>query len=185
MSAYPPIDDTAHCRLPGVDPERFHPRKSENQHQVRTTKAMCNGGGKVPACPFRDKCREYGITHNVSGIWGGFGEDERKAERKARRIVPDPLLFSTSLPITRTTTDEYTHGTWGGVRRHERAHQPVCDACRAFRNAHRKAKRDAARGVREDDWALQECDRCGKRMRPTSLARHRRNMHSAPAEKAS
>lgn len=187
MSAYPAIDDTAHCRRPGVDPERFHPPKSINGDYVRTTKAMCNGGGKIPACPFRDACREWGITHAVSGIWGGFAEDERKAARKARRIVPEPLLFSSSLPISvAPRQDGNVHGTWGGIARHARAGESPCDVCREFRNAHKRAKKaakKAALGI--DDFGLRACDRCGKKMLPKSVARHVRNVHPAAEKLAS
>lgn len=91
---YPDYDGTAHCRLPGVDRDRFHPPKGVDSHTHRNTKALCTGGGKVPACPFLDGCREYGLTHSVHGVWGGIGEKERKEIRHARRIVPVPLSMS-------------------------------------------------------------------------------------------
>lgn len=85
------VDETAHCREPGIDPERFHPAKGSNGYTVDATKKLCTGSSFRPPCPFLDKCREYGITHSVHGIWGGLAEDGRKAARKARRIVPAPL----------------------------------------------------------------------------------------------
>lgn len=88
---YPNFDDTAHCRLPGVDPGRFHPPKGTDSVSYGITKKLCTGGGKVPACPFVDACREYGLAHAVHGIWGGIGDKERKRIRAARRIVPEPL----------------------------------------------------------------------------------------------
>jgi hypothetical protein len=147
---------------------------------------MCNGGGKVPTCPFRDECREYGITHAVGGIWGGYSEDERKAARKARSIVPNRLLFSADLPIARDTTPTTSlHGSWAGIARHVRAGESPCDECKAFRNADRKAKRAAKKkSLGIDDFGLRACDKCGKKMLPKSVARHRRNVHGAPESSA-
>ena len=188
MSAYPPIDNTAHCRRPGVDPERFTPRQGANGHTVNNTKALCNGGGKIPACPFRDSCREWGVTHAVAGIWGGWAEDERKAERKRRRIKPAALSFARDLALVApgpAPSERGSHGNWTGVRRHERHKQPLCADCRAFRNAARKAKREeksAARAAaRGDGCALRACDVCGEEMRPSSLPRHRRRKHAETA----
>lgn len=94
----PIYDQTAHCRLPGVDRARFHPRPREHHQTVSITKKLCTGGGKVPACPFLDKCQEYGLANAVAGIWGGLDERERAAIQGARRIVPQPLLSTTIAP---------------------------------------------------------------------------------------
>jgi hypothetical protein len=89
----PEYDATAHCRLPGVNPARFHATpRSAHWQTISVTKKLCTGGGKIPACPFLDKCLDYGLNNAVSGIWGGLDEVERSAERKRLRIVPEPLM---------------------------------------------------------------------------------------------
>jgi hypothetical protein len=89
----PEYDKTAHCRLPGVNPARFHATpRSAHWQTISVTKKLCTGGGKVPACPFVDKCREYGLAHAVSGIWGGLDDKERRAVQNGRGITPEPLM---------------------------------------------------------------------------------------------
>jgi len=95
----PEYDKTAHCRLPGVDPARFHATpRSAHWQTISVTKKLCTGGGKIPACPFLDKCLDYGLNNAVSGIWGGLDEVERSAERKRLRIVPEPLMMTVIAP---------------------------------------------------------------------------------------
>jgi hypothetical protein len=106
VSAYPAFDDRAHCRLPGVDAERFHPSQGTDSHTYANTKKLCTGGGKVPACPFLAECREYGLTYNVSGVWGGIGEKERRRIREARRIVPEPLSMGLIAQVPNTRERE-------------------------------------------------------------------------------
>lgn len=145
MIDYPAFDHRAHCRLPGVDPARFHPQHGVDSHTYRNTKKLCTGGGKVPACPFLAECREYGLTHAVHGIWGGFGETERKELRKARRIVPEPLSMGViaSVPNTRAHKSRVD---WFALR--------ACDVCgkemrpktlpRHRREQHRQREREAS-----------------------------------------
>jgi hypothetical protein len=115
---YPAYDDTAHCRLPGVDRDRFHPPVGTDSHTHSNTKKLCTGGGKVPACPFLEPCREYGLTHAVSGIWGGHGERERRRIREARRIVPEPLSMASMAAAPRS---EQPRPDWFALR--------ACDVC--------------------------------------------------------
>lgn len=91
---YPNYDDRARCRQLGVDPEWFHPKKGENNATTAGAKRLCNGWPSGTPCPFRDECREYSLSHSVHGIWGGWAEDQRKRERKRRRIVPQPLSMT-------------------------------------------------------------------------------------------
>lgn len=96
---YPAYDKTAHCRLPGVDPARFTPTTDRQTHSLSVTKKLCTGGGKVPACPFLEKCLEYGLAHDVHGIWGGLGKNGREKEREARGITPEPLSTGAVIAI--------------------------------------------------------------------------------------
>lgn len=102
MSDYPAYDSTAHCRLPGVDPARFHPPTGVQPHTLSVTKKLCTGGGKIPACPFLEPCREYSLHNAISGIWGGLGSVERRAIRRARRIVPQPLSMGVIAAVSRS-----------------------------------------------------------------------------------
>ena len=64
----------ANCR--GLDPDLFHPEQGESADQA---KAVCRG------CVVRSECLDYAIANSErSGIWGGCGEKERRAIRRAR-----------------------------------------------------------------------------------------------------
>lgn len=94
------IDDTAHCRQPDVNPEDWFPRPGAiDSSTAAEAKRRCNGWPSTDPCPFRDPCREYGIRNGVSGIWGGLSENERKAERRRRGIVAQPVSTGAAYPI--------------------------------------------------------------------------------------
>jgi WhiB family redox-sensing transcriptional regulator len=58
-----------------TDPEEFFPGKGSD---VRAAKAVCAG------CPVLNTCRAYALDRpNLSGIWGGTSERERKALRRS------------------------------------------------------------------------------------------------------
>lgn len=139
MSDYPPFDGTQHCAQPGVDPERFHPGRGANGSTVEQAKVLCKGDGTHPPCPFLDGCREYGVTHSVSGLWGGWGENQRKEEQKRRRIVPEPLSFGDIAGRAIHYDVVRVHASHAGVKQHERAGEKVCDECAQFR---REARRE-------------------------------------------
>lgn len=77
----------ARCRQDGAHPEDWFPRPGATGVEAKA-KRVCNGWPTTDPCQLRDACREYGIRNGVSGIWGGMSEDERKAERRKRGIVP-------------------------------------------------------------------------------------------------
>ena len=54
-------------------------------HALRYMRQTCE------RCPFTTECREYGIAHEVWGMWGGTTPTERTKMRKARRqMVVEP-----------------------------------------------------------------------------------------------
>ncbi len=58
-----------------TDPDEFFPGKGSD---VRPAKTVCAG------CPVLDTCRAYAMDRpNLSGIWGGTSERERKTLRRA------------------------------------------------------------------------------------------------------
>lgn len=69
--------DAARCE--GMDPERFFPRKSDEQKE---TIKFCLG------CPVRLDCLKYALDTPVDyGIWGGTTQEERKQLRRKRRAA--------------------------------------------------------------------------------------------------
>ena len=54
-----------------------------NRHQTAEAKRIC-----VDDCPWLLPCREHGVRRENHGIWGGWDQDERNAERKRRGIAP-------------------------------------------------------------------------------------------------
>jgi WhiB family redox-sensing transcriptional regulator len=59
------------------DAETFFPRGRgiDLRRQVQAAKAVCAG------CPVRKKCLSWALTMNVSGVWGGCSEYERRRMR--------------------------------------------------------------------------------------------------------
>jgi WhiB family redox-sensing transcriptional regulator len=64
-----------------TDPEEFFPGKGSD---VRPAKAVCAG------CPVLDTCRAYALDRpELSGIWGGTSDRERRALRRAAAADAD------------------------------------------------------------------------------------------------
>jgi WhiB family redox-sensing transcriptional regulator len=59
------------------DAETFFPRGRgvDLRRQVQAAKAVC------AECPVRKKCLSWALTMNVSGVWGGCSEYERRRIR--------------------------------------------------------------------------------------------------------
>ena len=59
------------------DAETFFPRGRgvDLRRQVQAAKAVC------ASCPVRKKCLSWALSMNVSGVWGGCSEYERRRMR--------------------------------------------------------------------------------------------------------
>lgn len=69
----------AQARCLGSDPDLFFPLGSTGQPlaQAEAAKHLCLG------CPVRQLCLHYALeTNQVTGVWGGTTEDERRALRR-------------------------------------------------------------------------------------------------------
>ncbi len=80
--------DRAECRY--EDPDLFFPVGTTGPAitQIAQAKAVC------ARCPVREPCLEWALDANqMSGVWGGMSEDERRAYRRAgaHRTAPQPL----------------------------------------------------------------------------------------------
>jgi WhiB family transcriptional regulator, redox-sensing transcriptional regulator len=53
---------------------------------LRDVKAICD------SCSMRDACLDYALHVNVSGIWGGTTETQRKSLRRQLNIIAQPVL---------------------------------------------------------------------------------------------
>lgn len=53
-------------------------------------------------CPIRRSCREWGIRHELYGIWGGATAAERKAIRRRRGITLEVPRTEDFTPRQRT-----------------------------------------------------------------------------------
>lgn len=84
---YPPFDGTQPCRE--LDPELFFPVTSrEVYYHQQQTRPACGD------CPFLQACRDYAISHNVDGFWGGTTAAERREERRRLGISSIPVVTS-------------------------------------------------------------------------------------------
>lgn len=66
----------------GEDPELFFPLGSTGPalEQVERAKAVCR------TCDVMNECLEWALeTNQDAGVWGGLGEDERRALRRSRQ----------------------------------------------------------------------------------------------------
>jgi WhiB family redox-sensing transcriptional regulator len=73
------LSDAA-CR--DVDPELFFPVGATGPAvvQARRAKAVCR------RCPVIQECGEWALgNREITGVWGGMDDEERRAERTARR----------------------------------------------------------------------------------------------------
>ncbi|HEY2285934.1 MAG TPA: WhiB family transcriptional regulator [Streptosporangiaceae bacterium] len=64
-----------------ADPDVFFPISvaGASATQVRTARAICAG------CPVRPDCTDFALEHReISGIWGGTTDEERRKLRRAR-----------------------------------------------------------------------------------------------------
>ena len=84
----PPIDPglstswraDAACRL--FPPDLFFPTGTANgaQDDIAAAKRICG------ICEVREPCLEFALANRQEfGVWGGLDEEERRAERRARR----------------------------------------------------------------------------------------------------
>jgi WhiB family redox-sensing transcriptional regulator len=74
-----------------LDTADFYPEDdAEVSNQVRITCSMC---------PVLDECRDYGIRHEMHGVWGGLTNTERIAMRKHLRIRYAPFRPDNGIPV--------------------------------------------------------------------------------------
>lgn len=81
MYDYPRFDGTQACQDPA--PAAASAFSGTIGADPTTALALC------AACPFLDECRDWALTHDVYGVWGGTTEADR-AEIRAQEQLPDP-----------------------------------------------------------------------------------------------
>ncbi|MEU1348284.1 WhiB family transcriptional regulator [Streptomyces sp. NPDC005775] len=76
-----------HAACRDEDPDLFFPIGSTGPALVQTedAKAVCQG------CPVREQCLRWALENGQdAGVWGGLGENERRAlKRRSRRQAKD------------------------------------------------------------------------------------------------
>ena len=85
MSGPPLPDFDAQPLCAEADPEAFFPEVGVS---TRPAKAIC------ARCELQEPCLAYAIEWNVSGVWGGTSEKQRRAIRNRRGIVAHNLTSS-------------------------------------------------------------------------------------------
>jgi len=73
-----PDKDQANCKnAPARD--LFFPERKNKKLEQRAL-SYCNGDSKndMPPCPLKEKCLEWALYSDESGIWGGMTEVQRK-----------------------------------------------------------------------------------------------------------
>ncbi|MEU1434273.1 WhiB family transcriptional regulator [Streptomyces sp. NPDC005786] len=76
-----------HAACRDEDPDLFFPIGSTGPALVQTedAKAVCQG------CPVKEQCLRWALENGQdAGVWGGLGENERRAlKRRSRRQAKD------------------------------------------------------------------------------------------------
>ena len=158
-------DDTAHCRRPGIDTDLFFPHP-DSAARIAEAKAVCAG------CPFSGPCLDYALRNMVQGVWSATTEEERRAIRRKRGIVGEPLSFGTGPTNTTTAKRMATRGTPVATIA---AHLGVTAEAvyRILRDARVPSPEPrGSKGV----VPVTDCPDCGTQMRRSSLGRHRREV---------
>lgn len=77
---YPRFDGSQRCRE--IDPETFFPVSARDSYFfLRRARPLCAD------CPFLQECRDYAISYDVHGFWGGMTRRERIEERRRLGIA--------------------------------------------------------------------------------------------------
>ena len=82
MSRQPQQYENPLCRELFGDPDIFVEETKEN---IPLAKACCK------LCPHRNECAEYGLQHEVIGIWGGLDTKQRSTLANQRGITRIPI----------------------------------------------------------------------------------------------
>ena len=95
---WPEFDGTQACATEPTD--LFFPHESEDGAPA---KAICQ------VCPFRRPCLAFALTRQVSGVWGGTTEAERRSLRRRHGIGTVP--FPGPERVFAAATDQAPEGT--------------------------------------------------------------------------
>ena len=76
------------CR--GVDTSIFFPEKNEPAliQKMKQCRAIC------AECPVLEPCREYALTYERMGFWGGMSEKDRRAYRSKMGAPTQERVFT-------------------------------------------------------------------------------------------
>jgi WhiB family redox-sensing transcriptional regulator len=83
-----PDFSSALCREIGL--ELFFPDGKGDGHleEDYAARKLC------ASCPVVNECAEWGIAHEIYGIWGGLTPQNRRTIRRQRGIVVEQILLS-------------------------------------------------------------------------------------------
>lgn len=134
VDAYPPVAlfkqgdtrwmDGALCA--GADTELFF---SDNPTDIAAAKSICS------VCPVRSQCLRYALERpQLDGVWGGATRVERAEMRRTRRVT-----------VRTAKACGPMEGTSAGYKRHHRAKERPCEACRDAYNRDRADRSCRAR----------------------------------------
>jgi WhiB family redox-sensing transcriptional regulator len=92
---YPEFDGTQPCA--SIDPELFFPE--ENANAIMTARKVAQD--ICGSCEQIEKCLEYALHNDVTGIWAGTYDTDRKEIRKKRGIKNVNYMYLTIDKLTR------------------------------------------------------------------------------------
>lgn len=88
VAPYPPFDGTQACLF--VDERERSGFVGPDDADPVPAVEVCEG------CGFVEACRDYALTHDVVGVWGGLSDQDRWTVR-GRRRQPRPIRVSDEL----------------------------------------------------------------------------------------
>ena len=92
-------------------------------------KAICAG------CRVIDDCRDWGLGHELYGIFGGLSEKQRRQIRGSKGLTLRRPELDADVP---------EHGTNAGYYRHRRLHEAPCVECVRAHATHYAMRREEA-----------------------------------------
>lgn len=159
---FPKMDGSQPCTL---DPDLWTPDQPEGP-EAKKAAELCR------SCPFIEGCFAYGVTHAVSGVYGGMTTRQRQNWRRKHNLQLLDVDDAATLPRVDADSESCRQGH---PRTPENAYRGIkggweCRPCRRIADARRKDKRAASYAEKQAYLAKRREYRAAERERERKAA---------------